>query len=220
MKQEDVLEAILAEVGKEIPALRTILIDERDEYLAEKIRTAPGKKIVAVVGAGHVPGIKRNWHAQIDLAKLVELPKPRKLFGVLKWIIPLAVLALFIAGFAMGGSKAGTQMLWWWVLANGILAGLGAVIALAHPLTILSSVLAAPLTSLNPMIAAGWVSGMVEAISRKPRVKDLESLSDDIMSVRGFWRNKVTRILLVVVFTNLGSSIGTFVALPIIIRMI
>ncbi|MBW2366431.1 MAG: TraB/GumN family protein [Deltaproteobacteria bacterium] len=220
MKQEDVLEAILAEVGKEMPALRTILIDERDQYLAEKIRTAPGKKIVAVVGAGHVPGIKRNWDAQIDLAQLMALPKPRKLFRVLKWIIPLVVLALFVTGFTMGGSKAGTQMLWWWILANGVLAGLGAAVALAHPLTILSSVLAAPLTSLNPMIAAGWVSGMVEAISRKPRVKDLESLSDDIMSVRGFWRNKVTRILLVVVFTNLGSSIGTFVALPIIVKMI
>ena len=91
---------------------------------------------------------------------------------------------------------------------------------MAHPLTILSSVLAAPLTSLNPMIAAGWVSGLVEAFSRKPKVKDLESLSEDILSARGFWRNKVTRILLVVVFTNLGSSIGTFVAIPLMARVL
>ena len=111
-------------------------------------------------------------------------------------------------------------MVTWWILANGFLAGLGALIALGHPLTILSSILAAPLTSLNPMIAAGWVSGLVEAFSRRPRVKDFESLPDDILSVKGFWRNKVTRILLVVVFTNLGSAVGTFVAVPIMMKFL
>jgi pheromone shutdown protein TraB len=111
-------------------------------------------------------------------------------------------------------------MLIWWVSANAILAGIGATIALAHPATIISSMLAAPLTSLNPMIAAGWVSGLVEAFARKPKVKDLETLPDDILSVRGFWRNKVTRILLVVVFTNLGSMIGTFVAFPVILKLL
>jgi pheromone shutdown protein TraB len=111
-------------------------------------------------------------------------------------------------------------MIVWWILANGILAGVGAIIALAHPATILSSVLAAPLTSLNPMIAAGWVSGLVEAFSRKPKVKDLETLPEDILSVRGFWKNNVTRILLVVVFTNLGSSLGTFIAFPVIVKVL
>jgi pheromone shutdown protein TraB len=106
----------------------------------------------------------------------------------------------------------------WWLLANGVLAGLGALAALAHPLTVLSSIVAAPLTSLNPMVAAGWVSGLVEAFSRKPRVIDFENLQEDIHSLRGFWKNKVTRVLLVVVFTNLGSSIGTFVAIPLMIK--
>ena len=129
-------------------------------------------------------------------------------------------MAMFIAGFFYGGANAGKDMLIWWVAANAILAGLGAIVALAHPATILSSMLAAPLTSLNPMIAAGWVSGLVEAFSRKPKVKDLETLPDDILSVRGFWRNKVTRILLVVVFTNLGSMLGTFVAFPVILKLL
>ena len=109
-------------------------------------------------------------------------------------------------------------MLAWWVLANGILAGCGALAAWGHPLTIISSILAAPLTSLNPMMAAGWVSGLVEALSRKPKVKDFEHLPSDILSIRGFWRNKVTRILLVVVFTNLGSAAGTFVAIPMMMK--
>ncbi|MBW2427797.1 MAG: TraB/GumN family protein [Deltaproteobacteria bacterium] len=220
MKQEDVLESLLAEVGKSLPVLKDILIDERDQYLAAKIRNAPGKKIVAVVGAGHVQGIKKYWKTDINIQELERLPPKKKTTGILKWLIPGAIMAMFMAGFFYGGAKAGKDMLIWWVAANAILAGLGAIVALAHPATIISSMLAAPLTSLNPMIAAGWVSGLVEAFSRKPKVKDLETLSDDILSVRGFWRNKVTRILLVVVFTNLGSSIGTFVAFPAIVKLL
>jgi len=220
MKQQDVLESLLAEVGKSLPVLKDILIDERDQYLADKIRNAPGIKIVAVVGAGHVPGIKKYWNTEINIKALEQLPPKKKTAGILKWLIPGAIMAMFIAGFFYGGTKAGKDMLIWWVAANAILAGLGAAIALAHPATIISSMLAAPLTSLNPMIAAGWVSGLVEAFTRKPKVKDLETLPDDILSVRGFWRNKVTRILLVVVFTNLGSMLGTFVAFPVILKLL
>ena len=220
MMNKDVLETLLDEVGKSLPGLKNILIDERDQYLAEKIRTAPGQKIVAVVGAGHIPGIKKYWEAEIDIRVLEQLPPKSRTTGVLKWLIPGAIVVMFVAGFFYGGAKAGKDMLAWWITANAVLAGIGAVIALAHPLTIMSSMLAAPLTSLNPMIAAGWVSGLVEAFSRKPKVKDLEKLPEDILSVRGFWKNKVTRILLVVVFTNLGSSIGTFVAFPVIVKLL
>jgi pheromone shutdown-related protein TraB len=220
MKQEDVLQTLLAEVGKSLPVLKKILIDERDQYLAEKIRNAPGDNIVAVVGAGHVAGIKKCWNTDIDLPSLEQLPPKNKIAGMLKWIIPTAIFGLFIAGFFYGGTEAGKDMIAWWILANGILAGIGAIIAWAHPATIVSAVLAAPLTSLNPMIAAGWVSGLVEAFSRKPKVKDLEKLPDDILSIKGFWKNKVTRILLVVVFTNIGSSIGTFVAFPVIVKVL
>jgi len=220
MKQEDVLETLLADVGKALPVLKDILIDERDQYLTHKIRTAPGKNIVAVVGAGHVPGIKKYWEADIDIERLNQIPPKGKLSGILKWIIPLGILVLFVWGFYHGGTHAGTDMITWWVMANGILAGLGAIIALAHPFTILSSILAAPLTSLNPMIAAGWVSGLVEAFLRKPKVRDFENLSNDILSIKGFWRNKITHILLVVVFTNVGSSIGTFVAIPLMVKVL
>lgn len=218
MKQEDILQTLLADVEKSFPALKTILIDERDQYLAHRIRTAPGDKIVAVVGAGHVPGIVAHWEKDIDMAALETIPPKGKLGGLVKWIIPLAIFSLFVFGFFYGGREAGTQMITWWIAANGILAGVGALAALGHPLTILSSVVAAPLTSLNPMIAAGWVSGLVEAVSRKPKVRDFETLYEDILSVRGFWRNKVTRILLVVVFTNLGSAVGSFVAVPLMLK--
>jgi len=218
MKQTDVLESLLADVGKALPALKEILIDERDQYLSQKIRSAPGTKIVAVVGAGHVPGIKSSWCDSIDLGPLERIPEKQKAWRALKWLIPVAIGLLILGGFFSGGAKAGTDMLTWWVLANGALAGIGAAIALAHPLTVVSSIAAAPLTSLNPMVAAGWVCGLVEAFIRKPQVKDFESLPRDILSLKGFWRNKVTRILLVVVFTNIGSSLGTFVAIPLMAK--
>ena len=218
MKQQDVLEAVLSEVGQSMPALRQVLIDERDQYLTEKIRSAPGKKIVAVVGAGHVPGILSSWEEPIELDPLEAMPPKGRLGRVIKWMIPTIIAAFLVYGFFVGGPHAGTGMLMWWIGANGILAGLGALLAMAHPLTILSSVMAAPLTSLNPMIAAGWVAGLVEAFTRKPKVRDFEHLQSDILSLKGFWRNRVTRILLVVIFTNLGSSVGTFVAFPMMMR--
>ena len=220
MKEQDILESLLADVGKSLPVLKTILIDERDLYLAEKIRTAPGTKIVAVVGAGHVPGIRANWEREIDIAALEEIPPKGRFSGALKWLLPLMIAAIFVVGFFFGGAEASAHMALSWVVANGVFAGLGAILALAHPATIASAVVAAPLTSLNPMVAAGWVSGLAEAFLRKPKVMDFEDLPRDILSVRGFWRNKVTRVLLVVVFTNLGSSIGTFVAIPLMVKVL
>ena len=220
MKQEDILESLLAEVGNSLPGLKSILIDERDIYLSQKIRQSPGKKIVAVVGAGHLAGIKRNRDREVDLGELEIIPHKKNITGALKWIIPAAIIVLFVYGFTKGGTSAASDMVLLWIMANGILAGLGALLAMAHPYTIMSSVLAAPLTSLNPMIAAGWVSGLVEAFSRKPKVKDLESLHDDILTVRGFWKNNVTRILLVVLFTNFGSMLGTLVAVPLMLKVL
>ncbi len=220
MKKKDVLESLLAEMGEVLPELRRILIDERDRYLAYKIRTSPGEKVVAVVGAGHVPGIKKCWNDPVDIGPLEQIPPKGKLVAFLKWGIPSVVTGLIVLGFFFAGASVGVNMLKWWVLANGVLSGIGAIIALAHPLTVLAAVVAAPLTSLNPMIAAGWVAGLVEVLLGKPKVKDFERLPEDISSVRGFWRNKITRILLVVIFTNLGSSLGTFVAIPMMIKML
>lgn len=219
MKKEDVLNTLLSDIGKSLPEVRQILIDERDQYLAYKIRTAPGKKIVGVVGAGHIPGIKKYWNEAIDLEKLEEMPPKGKVTGLLKWIIPGIIIGIISVGFFVSGTTTGTQMIKWWVIANAVLAGLGAALAFAHPLTILSAIIASPLTSLNPMIAAGWVTGLVEAFLRRPKVKDFENLPEDISSLKGFWKNKITRILMVVVFTNVGSSLGAFVAIPLMIKV-
>ncbi len=222
MKQEDILQTLLADVKKSHPIIEKVLIDERDRFLAEKIRTAPGEKIVAVVGAAHAPGIKRylSDNPPIHLDDLNQIPPAGKLGSLLKWGLPAAILLVFAAGFLMEGKSAGTDMIWIWIAANGLFAGIGALLALAHPVTITAAILAAPLTSLNPMVAAGWVSGLVEAFARKPKIRDLEAIPQDIVSFKGFWRNNVTRILLVVIFTNLGSTIGTMTALPLMLKLI
>jgi pheromone shutdown-related protein TraB len=219
MKTEDVLEMLLSEIGESFPEIRRILIDERDQYLAYKIRTAPGPKIVAVVGAGHVPGIQRYWRTPIDLTKLTRMPPKGRFTGLIKWGIPALIVALIVVGFTTAGASAGTHMIKWWVLANATLAGLGAAIALGHPLTILTAIGASPLTSLNPMMAAGWFSGLVEVFMGKPKVRDFEALPEDISTLRGFWRNKIIRVLLVVVFTNIGSALGALVAIPLMLRV-
>jgi pheromone shutdown-related protein TraB len=218
LKQQDVLETLLSELGKSLPELQQVLIDERDQYLAHKIRTAPGNKIVAVVGAGHVPGIKKYWEEPVDIAALEIIPSKGKWGVFFKWGIPVLVIALIVLGFYMAGANAGADMIKWWVLANATLAGLGAAIALAHPLTVLAAFIASPITSLNPMVAAGWVAGLVQVFLVKPKVKDFERLPEDIVSVKGFWKNKITRILLIVVLTNLGSSLGAFVAIPLMAK--
>ncbi len=212
LKDTEKLSDVLQLLSDEFPKMKSTLIDERDRYLSQKIGEVDADRIVAVVGAGHVPGILKEVETDQDLAELEVVPPPSKGSGVFKWAVPGIILALFAYGFLKGGSDESVTSIYIWFLINGSLAAVGAALALGHPLTVISAFLAAPLTSLNPMIAAGWVSGLVQALVKKPTVKDLEELPEAITSVKGFWLNPVSRILLVVVFSNLGSVIGTFVA--------
>jgi pheromone shutdown-related protein TraB len=214
LKKQDQLETLMGEMGKAFPEIKKHLIDERDIYLAQKLRLAPGARIVAVVGAGHVPGLLNAIREPMSLAELESLPVPSRWSKVWPWLIPAAVVALIAWGFVQGGTERGVDSIAIWVGVNGVLAALGATLARAHPLAILSAFVAAPITSLNPTIAAGWVAGLVQAWIRPPAVGDFESLPEAMTTLRGFLRNPVVRILLVVVLTNIGSSIGTFAAIP------
>jgi pheromone shutdown-related protein TraB len=220
LKQHDVLELALQTVGEKLPGLKTTLIDERDLYLADRIGRAEGSRIVAVVGAGHVPGILRHLGEEIDIGALETVPE-KGLWGRYGgWVFSLAIVGLFVAGFFSSGSQASLKMLTWWTLITATFSGLGALLLLAHPLTIAASAISAPITTLHPLIAAGWVAGLVEATLRKPRVRDFLALKDDLVSFRGFFRNKITRLLLLIAIVNLTTSIGTFVAIPVILRFL
>jgi pheromone shutdown-related protein TraB len=224
LKEGDILEATFTEFAEQSPELYASLITERDRYMAARLRQenpqdtaaqAP-KNVLVVIGAGHMEGIQGYLQNMQDDPAVVRRdldhipPKAR-------WprVIPWAIMLLVIAGFAIGFSRSpelGWRLVVLWVAINGGLAALGALIARGHPVTILSAMIAAPLTSLNPTIAAGMVTGLVESWLRKPKVSDLENLRFDITTVKGWFRNPATRILLVFFFSNLGSAIGTWVA--------
>ena len=211
LKESDALSEAMQMLSEHSPEIKSILIDERDQYMAEKIRQAQGELIVAVVGAGHVNGITKEIKKEHDLIELDKVPTPGKLGLILKWGIPSLILGLIAYGFFVVDKDVSFEMMQRWFIINGTLSALGTAIAFGHPITIATAFVAAPFTSLNPAIAAGWVAGLVEAFLRKPKVKDFENLGDDISYLKGFWKNNITRILLVVIFANLGSAIGTFV---------
>jgi pheromone shutdown-related protein TraB len=217
MKTQDTLNASLNEISEAFPRLKKPLIDERDQYLAQKIKEAPGKKIVAVLGAAHVPGITKEIHNEQDLQALTKTKPKSKTPQIIGWAIPVLIVALIAVTFFLNPS-AGMDQAISWILWTGITAALGATAAFGHPLAILAAFLAAPITTLHPLLAAGWVSGLVQAYIKRPSVADFENLSEDVFSLKGFWRNKFTRVLLVVILTNIGGSFGTFIGGADVIR--
>ncbi|GAB6180425.1 TraB/GumN family protein [Desulfotomaculum defluvii] len=218
LKSQDMLNSILSDFTKSFPKLKTTLVDERDQYLAQKIKEAPGNKVVAVLGAAHVPGIKEEIKKEHDLTKLVQLPAKSNITKILVWAIPILFIALIAYTFITNPVVGAKQSISW-VLWTGSFAALGTALAFGHPLTILTAFVVAPITTLHPLIAAGWFAGLTQAYIRRPSVRDFENLTEDIFSLKGFWNNKVTRILLIVSLANLGGSIGTFIGGADVIRL-
>jgi pheromone shutdown-related protein TraB len=220
LKSRTTFQSMLDELAGYLPAVKTVLIDERDRYLATRIFQAEGRRVVAVVGAGHVEGIARSLEAlqagtqSTDIAALEQLPPKRRLASYLGWLIPAAIVGLLVAGFFRAGLRLSLAMALKWVLVSGTLSALGTLLTLAHPLTIVAAFIGAPITTLNPFIGIGLVTGVVEAFLRKPRVTDFENLHDDLASFRGFFRNRVTHILLVFLLSSLGAMVGNFIGIP------
>lgn len=218
LKQASEMDSMMKELSELMPAVKQVLIDERDQYLASHIWKAEGNNIVAVLGAGHLPGVEAHLkkiaenQASTDTSEIASIPESGIFSKIMMWLIPALIVAIIAFGFYIGGKDAGSKMALNWILWNGILAGLGALIAGGNPLTILVSFAGAPVTSLCPFIGVGIVAGIVQAAICKPQVKDLETLSDDAGSIKGFYKNKILRVLLVFLLSSVGSSIGTFAA--------
>jgi len=267
LKEGDMLESVFSQFAEEAESIYRPLVDERDQFMAAHIqqltRNTRYKHMLAVVGAGHLAGIKaylmqtNEWqliadvshaventinstanvegklaasnkpaykverdqevgrmlssHPESLISRLMVLPKPSQWIRFIPWLI----VALVFVGFALGfnrNSDLGWQLVVEWIVLNGGLAAIGAVIALGHPLTVIVAFIAAPITSLNPTIGAGMVTGAVELYLRKPTVSDFSALRTDTARWQGWWQNRVTRVLLVFIFSTLGSAAGTYLA--------
>jgi pheromone shutdown-related protein TraB len=215
--QKDMLESVTADMRKQFPQIGEILISERDKYLASKIKNAPGGKVVAVLGGAHVPGVKEEIYRKQDIEGISVVP-PKSLFSkIAAWIIPAAVAGLLVYAFVLN-VQTGFRQLSAWVLWTGALAALFTTLSFAHPLSILTSFVAAPITTLHPMLACGWFAGLVEATIKKPTVRDIQNIQTDILSFKGFFKNRFLKTIAVVVMANIGGSIGTLVAGTNIVR--
>lgn len=221
LKEGDVLESTFSEFATESEALYTPLITERDRYMVLRLaeQAPPGRyrNVLIVIGAGHMKGMVEHLRGPLPAApeaerqELEHTPPPSKLWRALPWVITALVLTGFAIGFSRN-TELGWQLVGEWFLINGVLSGLATLIALAHPVTVLATMVAAPLTSLNPTIGAGFVAAGVELWLRKPKVRDFSSLRHDVTKLKGWWRNRVSRTLLVFLFATLGSAAGTWVA--------
>ncbi len=213
LKQKDVLSELMGEMSEILPNVKKVLIDERDIYLSEMIKATTGEHIVAVVGAGHVAGIQKLFAIDNSglLDELTTIPPISKGWKIAGWSIPLLIIGSIITiGLQKGASEAGANLLYW-ILANSIPSAIGGILALAHPFTILGAFVAAPITSLTPVIGAGYVAAFIQVMMAPPLVKEFETVGDDMGSVSGWWKNKLLRVFLVFLLTGLGSSLGTYI---------
>lgn len=224
LKNSNEMDSMMNELADYMPVIKQVLIDERDQYLATKIWEAQGNNVVAVLGAGHLPGVEKHLQAlaagteKADVTEIAEVP-PKGLSGKLVgWAIPVIIIGFIVAGFIYGGSQLGSKMILSWVLWNGCCAALLTLAAAAHPLTILVAFISAPITSLCPFIGCGFVTAIVQALVCKPKVKDMETLQDDV-SVKGFYSNRILRVLLVFILSSLGSTAATIISGADIIKL-
>ena len=216
IKEQDALNSMMQEFGKTYPEVKQVLIDERDQFLAGRIKNAEGKKIVAVVGAGHVKGIAAIISENKELPSeesITKIPKGSCIWKIIGWAIPAAIIASIIfVGYEAGVEKAGQLSLQWAMLTGGG-AMLGAIIAGGHPLTVLVALVAAPFTGLTPLIGVGFFTALTQVYMRPPRVSEMETLADDIWQVRHWWKNRVTRVMLCFLCPGIPAIVGKILAI-------
>ena len=216
IKEKDALNSMMQEFGNTFPEVKQVLIDERDQFLASKIKNAQGDKVVAVIGAGHMRGIASIIEEDKELPSeesISVIPKGTVIWKILGWSITLAIIAsIVLVGYFAGIEKAG-QLSLQWVMFTGGGAMLGAIIAGGHPLTILVALVMAPFTGLTPLIGVGFFTALTQVYVRPPRVSEMETLTDDIWQVRRWWKNRVTRVILCFLCPGIPAIIGKILAI-------
>lgn len=232
IKQQDFIASALSEMGSEFSGVKKVLVDERDTYMAQKLMSSQGEVILAVIGAAHVNGIIKNINAAqvkaemqtsdeskpsddtntaVDISALEKVPEKKKIGKIISWSIPVIIIVLIALTFKQDVSIGLKQVLWWYII-TGTCSAIGVLLALGHPLSMLTAFIMAPIAVLNPLLATGWFAGLMEAYIKKPVVNDFDKLYEDVETLKGFWSNKITKILLVTAFANLGTIAGTVIS--------
>lgn len=221
LKTGNAIDEMVKTFSKDLPDTKEVMIDERDTFLVSEIQNNLGDITVAVVGAGHVPGMLKKFDEFIsneEKEKINIVPDKGFIGKIIPWIIPVVIIVIFTLGFIYGKRDVAGDVIIYWILINGVLSALGCLLSLAHPLTIIAGFIAAPITSLNPTIGAGMVTALVQTFLVKPRVMDFEEIQEGSMSIIRWWKNRVTKIFLVFILSSIGSSVGTFIALPALLK--
>lgn len=226
LKNEETLESMMKEVAKELPSVKEVLIDERDRYLATSIFKAEGKTKVAVIGAGHTQGIIRTFEKlekgelSLDTSDLVEIPPKGIGSKLAQWVIPTLIVLLVVLGIVLNGWDQGIRAFLWWMVANASSTFIFTLIGGASFLTCLLSGLTAPFFVLNPVLGVGIFAGIWQASFKPPKVKDFENMSQDALSLKGWYKNRILKCLVALMTSSIGSILGSLVAFPFIIARI
>lgn len=207
LKQHDQLTAALSQVSQQFPSIAKTLIHERDQYMAMKIKHAPGTKIVAIIGAAHSPGIQQALEQEIDITELEHISQPSIWSKLFSYAFPFLIALLIVS--SIGFNQAGLQHLGVWLIYVSIASSLGALVCLAHPITILVAFLFAPLSTLSPVLSVGWFVGLSEAYFRAPTVSDFYAINDDSKSIKKVLKNNILRTLCIMLVASLFSTAVT-----------
>lgn len=226
LRNSNEMDSMMNELSAYLPSVKSVLIDERDQYLASHIWQCKGNKVVAVLGAGHLPGVESHLQnlgagtESADTSSIEVIPPAGIGTKIAGWIFPAAIIALLIAGFLTGGAAVSGKMLLRWLLWNGSLAALGTLLAGGHVLSVLTGFIGAPIATLNPLLGIGLFTGIVQAWIRKPKVEDMETLMNDVSSLRGIYHNRILRVLLVFFLSSIGGVIGNIIAVPALVSSV
>lgn len=226
LKSGNEMDSLMEELARDLPVVKSVLIDERDKFLACKIwQTLENSEkedacLVAVLGAGHLPGVIAHLEKlsqgteSSDVTELSALPEPSLGSKLLGFAFPALLIALIVAGFFWGGVQQSGKLALNWVFWNCSLAFLGTLLAGGHPLALLAAIVGAPIGTMSPVLGVGLFTGIAQAFAVKPRVSDLENLSADGGTLKGFYKNRFLRVLLVFFLSSVGGAVGNFISVP------
>jgi pheromone shutdown-related protein TraB len=221
LENKDLMTMMIEELKEVAPGAGTVLVDERDEFLAHKIlQNSESSKVLAVIGAGHLTGVQSHLHElkkpnNTRIATLSEVPRKTLFQKVIPWLIPLVLFGFIVKSSLDKDFNELAEILTTWALANSICAAVAVILARGHIFSVITAAIASPITSLNPFLAAGWFAGYVQMKMDEPTTEDLTNFLK-LEDWKSYWTNPAGKVLLVTALGNLGSMSGAWVAASII----